>query len=155
MKDLEFIKKDAFKKELEKVASKGLYMALGAGLAGAGIAGEMALNKYQDKKIAQESGEIFEEIYRTTPELSKFPKSEVKLYFDSLVHHSPRVATDPVSARSFLLQMLPWNETGGVPVDNFVNLAKITQTNEYMPYKVKAGINSVLAANPLAAARLD
>jgi len=158
MTELEFIKKESFKKELQKLAAHpAAYMGIGAGLIGAGLAAEVGINKYMDNKIKEQSDVVFEDIYKNTPELKKYPKNEVRLYFDSIVHHSPRIATDPVAAKAFLLQMLPWSESGGVPVDNFVNLAQITSKNDYVPLKMGrmgAGLHGSLSSAPLKAVQV-
>ena len=130
MNELEMIKRAAFAEELEKLAGPLGIAATIAGIAAGGYLIESLINIYQDRLEAEEAEAVFEKVYKETPELNKYPKKTVEKYFESLAHHSPRVALDPVATRAYLLQMVPWEDAGGgVPVDHYLNLAQITQKN--------------------------
>ena len=128
------IKMAAFKEELEKlsfdVSRIGDVLLTGAVIGGLGTIVDLLIDAYDSRVEAVKAARVFEEIYKDTPELNKHPREKVLKYFKSLTHHSPRVALDPVSAKAYMMQMVPWSEMEvGVPVNYFQDLASITRAN--------------------------
>ena len=88
--------------------------------------------KIDDRAIVKMAAfeEEIEKLYNSTPEIKKYDKKIAREYFDSIVHHSPRIATDPVAAKSYLANMLMWEgSSSGVPVNHFLDMAQITSKN--------------------------
>lgn len=89
----------------------------GAGLAGAAAetASDYFMSRRAKKDMEERTGQIFEEIY-ASPELKAFPKETAEKYFNTLKHFSPHIASDPLAAKTYLLQMLKWSDDFSAPI---------------------------------------
>jgi hypothetical protein len=67
------------------------------------------LSRRAKSSLDEETEKVFEELY-SSPEVSKYPKNIAQQYFQTLKHFSPHIATDPLSAKTYLLQMLDWED---------------------------------------------
>ncbi len=96
----------------------GAAITAGAGLGAAavGTVSDYFLSKKAREGLRSDAQRVFDEIY-SSPEVSKYPREEAQQYFKTLEHFSPHIATDPLSAKTYLLQMLDWyDEQTSTPV---------------------------------------
>ena len=132
--EITMIKMAAFSEELEKISAGDLSRwapAFAAGAAGilTSLVGPV-VDSFIDNKMGRDIGNqgdnVFETLYRTSPDINKYNKETARQFYNSLMHHSPKLAVDPVSAKSYLINMLVWNDSNtGVPVNLFSELNKI------------------------------
>ena len=89
----------------------GAAMTAGAGLGAAAVetVSDYFLSKRAKKGLDEDAQRVFEEIY-SSPEVSKYSREVAQQYFQTLKHFSPHIATDPLSAKTYLLQMLDWED---------------------------------------------
>ncbi len=89
----------------------GAAITAGAGLGAAavGTVSDYFLSKRAREGLKSDAQRVFDEIY-SSPEVSKFPEEVARKYFKTLEHFSPHIATDPLSAKTYLLQMLEWED---------------------------------------------
>lgn len=121
----ELLKESGFSlKSLKNLSDPVKYTLLGAAAtAGIGLAGattktvsDYFLSKKAREGLRSDAQRVFDEIY-SSPEVSKYPREEAQQYFKTLEHFSPHIATDPLSAKTYLLQMLDWyDEQTSTPV---------------------------------------
>ncbi len=111
--------KESFLKNLSDVQKVMLAAGATAGIATAGAAFNTTFDYFKSKKaregLRSDAQSVFEEIY-SSPEISKYPREEAQQYFKTLEHFSPHIATDPLSAKTYLLQMLDWYDESHTPV---------------------------------------
>ena len=96
----------------------GAAMHAGVGLGGAAVEAisDYFLSKKAREGLRSDAQRVFDEIY-SSPEVSKYSREEAQQYFKTLEHFSPHIATDPLSAKTYLLQMLEWyDEQTSTPV---------------------------------------
>ena len=67
------------------------------------------------KQLDETTKKIFEDIYNS-PEVKSFPREVAEQYFNTLKHFSPHVASDPLAAKTYLLQMLKWSDEYSAPI---------------------------------------
>ena len=127
--DITMVKMAVFKEKVAELMKESVSMShtkgilLGAALtAGVGLAGAAAgtISGYFSSKKAREglrsdAQRVFDEIY-SSPEIGKYPREEAQQYFKTLEHFSPHIATDPLAAKTYLLQMLDWYDESSAPV---------------------------------------
>jgi hypothetical protein len=89
--------------------------AAGVGAAAAGTISDYFISKKTREGLRSDAQRVFDEIY-SSPEIGKYPREEAQQYFKTLEHFSPHIATDPLSAKTFLLQMLEWYDESSAPV---------------------------------------
>jgi hypothetical protein len=89
----------------------GAAMTAGAGLGAAAIetVSDYFLSRRAKASLEEDAQKVFEEIY-SSPEVSKYGREVAQQYFQTLKHFSPHIATDPLSAKTYLLQMLDWED---------------------------------------------
>jgi hypothetical protein len=61
------------------------------------------------------------------PQVKDYDRDLVERYFRSMVHFSPSIASDPVAAKSHLLGMLAWKDSGLMPSTIFSDMAKVEE----------------------------
>lgn len=136
--EITMVKMSAFKEEIEgllkeSASFKDILMPLiSAAVAGTAITGVAAglgagMKKYITTKDKRKAEKVFKDVYQNTPGLQKFPEELVKKYFNSLLHFSPKMATDPISAKSWLLQTVTWDESDTGIGTNFFQMLADTQ----------------------------
>lgn len=141
------LKAAAFKEELEKVSFGGdlqsflTYLAAGMGvslgLGGAAALAETAVGAYQKHKLESSADPLFQEVLQLHPEL-KENKALARLYFDALMHFSPAVASNPLTAGAYIRQALAYHEQMGGPLPETVNTLTNIQKS-VIDSKSKAG----------------
>jgi hypothetical protein len=120
------IKMAVFKEKVAELMKEGIdknTLLLGAALtAGAGLGAaaietvsDYFLSKKAKEEMEQTTKSVFDEIYRS-PEIKKYPREVAAKYFKTLVHFSPHIASDPLSARTYLVQMLDWEDENQSPI---------------------------------------
>jgi hypothetical protein len=88
-------------------------------------------SKYKNTQASKEALKNFESVYNSSPKLKKYKKELAQKYFNTLYHFSPKMASDPVSTESWLLQALRWEDTEtGVPVDLYEAAGKINKSTQ-------------------------
>jgi hypothetical protein len=121
--DITMIKMAVFKEKIAELIKEGVggitpkqvlfgaAVTAGAGLGAAavGTVSDYFLSKRAREGLKSDAQRVFEEIY-SSPEVSKFPEDVARKYFKTLEHFSPHIATDPLSAKTYLLQMLEWED---------------------------------------------
>lgn len=112
----ELIKKSSIPKEMKYILF-GAAMTAGAGIGSSAIetVSDYFLSKRAKESLEVDTQKVFDEIY-SSPEVSKYPKEEALKYFQTLKHFSPHIATDPLSAKTYLLQMLDWYDESSAPI---------------------------------------
>lgn len=113
-KVVELMKESSFLgplKEYQKNILFGAAITAGAGLGAAAIdtVSDYFLSKKAKKGLDEDTQKVFEELYRS-PEISKYGREVAQQYFKTLKHFSPHIATDPLSAKTYLIQMLDWED---------------------------------------------
>jgi hypothetical protein len=114
-----------FKEELVKLAGSpditkwlgylgmGLALSVGMGLTTAGIkAGVGAIDEWQ---LERDTPEMFKKVLEMHPELKEDKELALK-YFKSLIHYSPHIAKDPLSAGSYIRAAIQMNPVYGGPL---------------------------------------
>ncbi len=152
MTEKHIIKMAAFKEELEKVSLDlgraygfGKLMGVGAAMGVAGSLSDWLFDKYKKSVQAKKAEEVFNKIYESSPSITAYPRDVAEEYFKSLVYHSPKLALEPISAKSHLASMIAWaNDDEGVPRDIFAHLSNINKgyLDKNKPLSERAGINS-------------
>jgi hypothetical protein len=89
--------------------------AIGLGAAAGKATYEYFSSKKTREGLRSDAQRVFDEIY-SSPEIGKYPREEAQQYFKTLEHFSPHIATDPLSAKTFLLQMLEWYDESSAPI---------------------------------------
>ena len=123
------VKAATFKQELEKRASPNLEMFLkylatglavsaGMGVAAAGVG--LGVNAYETHVMEGKKTELFEEVLKLHPDLLP-NKKRALLYFEALIHFSPQVATNPLTAGAYIRQALQYDHVAGGPLPASVN----------------------------------
>jgi hypothetical protein len=126
--DTTMVKMAVFREKVAELIKEGIgidkkHLLLGAAMmAGAGV-GAAAIETVSDyflsrrarQHLEEDTQKVFDEIY-SSPEVSKYPKEEALKYFQTLKHFSPHIATDPLSAKTYLLQMLDWYDESSAPI---------------------------------------
>jgi hypothetical protein len=97
--------------DYKKTILFGAAMTAGSGLGAAAVetVSDYFLSKKAKKGLDEEAQKVFEELY-SSPEVSKYSREVAQQYFQTLKHFSPHIATDPLSAKTYLLQMLDWED---------------------------------------------
>jgi len=119
----------AFKTELEKNAggdintflrylATGLAVSAGMGVAAAGA--KIGVGLYEKNQIESRKEDLFKEMVKLHPDLSD-NKDRAKLYFEALLHFSPTVATNPLTAGAYIRQALQYDHVAGGPLPASVN----------------------------------
>ncbi len=119
----------AFKAELEKTAgpdistflrylSMGLLASTGLGLAAAGA--KIGVKALEEHNIESKKDELFRDVLKLHPDLTT-NKDRAKLYFEALIHFSPTVATNPLTAGAYIRQALQYDHVAGGPLPTTVN----------------------------------
>lgn len=120
----------AFKEALEKTAASfeitnflkylaaGLGASIGLGLTAAGA--QAGLKAYERYKITQDQESLFKEVLRIHPDLAA-NKERAKLYFVALIHFSPVVAQNPLTAGAYIKQALQYDHVAGGPLPQSIN----------------------------------
>jgi len=132
------IKMAAFKAELEdlsmtKEALKPLATAGIAALMGvaSGVTA-LGVDSYMDAKEKARTQDAATKVLTSLsrdPEISKHPNAQIKKNFNALYEISPAIASNPVAAKSYLLNMLSWADSpSGVPITHFSELAKVQES---------------------------
>lgn len=131
------LKAAAFKSEMEKKASPdvstflkylatGLAVSTGLGVA-AGVA-NLGVKAYEENQLNSQKDEMFKEVLRLHPDLSS-QKDRAKLYFEALLHFSPVVAKNPLTAGAYVKQALQYDHVAGGPLPASINeLANIQKS---------------------------
>jgi hypothetical protein len=103
--------KEAISPADKKTLLLGAAISAGAGLGAAAVdaVSDYFLSRRAKSSLDEETEKVFEELY-SSPEVSKYPKNIAQQYFQTLKHFSPHIATDPLSAKTYLLQMLDWED---------------------------------------------
>jgi hypothetical protein len=115
------VKAAAFKDELEKQAlgtGVEMFLKYGMGIAAAGIKAGVGL--YDQSQIEGKKKELFEDVIKLHPDLANDRKTAM-LYFDALLHFSPQVATNALTAGAYIRQALQYHHVAGGPLPASVN----------------------------------
>ena len=155
------VKAASFKQELEKQATPnidmflkylatGLAVSAGLGLAAAGA--KIGVQSWEESRLEGKKDEMFKEVIKLHPDLIA-NKERAKLYFEALVHFSPQVATNPLTAGAYIRQALQYDHVAGGPLPASVN--ELTQIQKQTmdarknaPLSVLGTIFSGLAEGP-------
>ena len=114
----------AFKEELEKVATPDIstflrYLATGlavsTGLGLAAGAAKIGIGLYEKSVIESQKDTLFKEVLKLHPDLTS-NKERAKLYFEALIHFSPAVAQNPLTAGAYIRQALQYDHVAGGPL---------------------------------------
>ncbi len=95
----------------------GAAITAGAGLGQAAVetVSDYFISRRAKKSLEEDAQKVFDEIY-DSPEVGKYSREEAQKYFQTLKHFSPHIATDPLSAKTYLLQMLSWSDESQAPI---------------------------------------
>ena len=155
------VKVAAFKQELEKQAAPGVdmflkYLATGlavsAGLGLAAAGAKIGVQSWEESRLAGKKDELFREVIKLHPDIIP-NKERAKLYFEALLHFSPQVATNPLTAGAYIRQALQYDHVAGGPLPASVNeLTQIqkqtAEAKKNAPMSVLGTIFSGLAEGP-------
>jgi len=131
------LKAAAFTEALEKTAgpdvsmflkylATGLAVSTGLGVA-AGVA-NLGVQAYEEHQLDSQKDDMFREVLRLHPELSA-QKERAKLYFEALLHFSPVIAKNPLTAGAYVKQALQYDHVAGGPLPSSINeLANIQKS---------------------------
>ena len=135
---MKLLKAATFKDELEKTAGPDVnsflrYLAMGLAVStGMGVAAgavNLGVKAYDDHQLESQKDDMFREVVKLHPELSS-NKERAKLYFEALVHFSPVIAKNPLTAGAYVKQALQYDHVAGGPLPSSVNeLAMIQKSH--------------------------
>jgi hypothetical protein len=123
------LKSAAFKEAFEKQASPdistflrylatGLAVSTGLGVA-AGVA-NLGVKAYEESQLESQKDDMFKEVLKLHPDLQG-NKERAKLYFESLIHFSPVIAKNPLTAGAYIKQALQYDHVAGGPLPASIN----------------------------------
>jgi hypothetical protein len=124
----------AFKEELEKQSDAGIstflrYLATGlavsAGMGVVAAGAKIGVGMYEKSLLENKKDELFKEVLKLHPDLQN-NKQRALLYFGALLHFSPQVAMNPLTAGAYVRQALQYDHVAGGPLPTSINeLAQI------------------------------
>jgi hypothetical protein len=144
-----------FKEELEKNAgadigtflrylATGLAVSSGLGLAAAGA--QLSVKAFEDYKLNSEKDDLFKEVVKVHPDLAQ-SRERAKLYFNALLHFSPVVARNPLTAGAYIKQALQYDHVAGGPLPQSIKELSEIQRHSLDAHKnaPKSALGTVLS----------
>lgn len=136
--DVTIIKMAAFKEMLEEellnkeamgpLQAAGLAALMGAASGAAALGVDAYLDSKEKKQQEEAAKYVLERLYQD-PEIKKYPQEILENNFEALYKVSPHIASNPIAAKSYLLNMLAWSDSPtGVPITHFSEMAKFQES---------------------------
>lgn len=135
-----------FAADLSKGKDSGILKVVGMGVLGAGFAAFLEVvkgleGKVQDWTTDLKKPRMLEEMLEVHPDMRELPLDRVKLYFDALLHFSPTMAENPLTAGAYIKQAMKYDHVAQGPLPASVQELSMIEKNRQQA-KEKGGPSS-------------